>query len=144
MMVSSQNWYGQVMRKAAAIAASLLLLGSLAGCSQGAADPAPAEDATASESTEAAPLKAEEPAEELDSAEAAYLELIRQYANRDKLFSDASDADLIAAGKDACEQMAVGKSTDEVRVVDGEEPDGATGGYVLSGPIAVAARDNLC
>lgn len=114
---------------------------ALTGCASGTTEE-PAPKPTAQE-TAPAPLVAEETAPEASTPEAAYLELVRQYENRDKLFAEASDTDLIAAGEDACQQLSEGKDLRDVRVVQGEEPD-TVGIYGSSSAIAGAAQDFLC
>lgn len=128
-------------KKVFAVAAALLLLTGCASTPEEASDAQA--DATAVEEVEAAPLVAEEAAPEPGTPEAAYLELVRQYEARDPLFVEASDEELVAAGKLACEQMSGGTEIDDVRVVDGEQPDsyGVSG---VSRAIAVVARDTLC
>ncbi len=119
-------------------AAAVLVLAGCAGAP--AEEPAPKPTA---EETAPAPLVAEEAAPEAGTPEAAYLEFVRQYEDRSPLFTEASDEELIAAGKLACEQLAAGTELDDVRVVEGEEPNGL-GFYDVSSAIAGVARDNLC
>lgn len=134
------------MRTLIAAAVSAALLIGLAGCGD-KDEPAsgqPVTDAPTVEDVEAAPLQAvESETPSASTPEAAYLGSVRMASNRGPEIADATDEQLIAAGKLACEQMAEGKAVSDVRVVGGEQPD-VLGYYPISSAIAGSAADHLC
>lgn len=127
---------------ATTLAATALLIVGLTGCS-GATDPAPAEPVTSTET--AAPLVAETPDAEpvADTPEGVFLAELRDVLKDDTQIPDATDEQLVAAGQDACQQLAEGKGVKDVRVIEGEQPN-AAGWYADSGKIASVAERFLC
>lgn len=139
-------------RLIAATAAIALL--ALTGCSSGMEINATTSDSTpvVEESTAStpAPLVAETteaPAESAtDTPEAQFVAIVRDTWTKmatETQIPNATDEQLIDAGHKACEQLAADPKVDSVRVVDGEEPDGA-GYFIDSGVIAGAAVRTLC
>lgn len=140
------DWYGQSMRKPALLVVVVAALIGLAGCAGAPSDEADMAAPTVEEVEEAAPLTAEQPAEEAsaDTPEAAFLEAVRETLNPEKTqIPDASDAQLLAAGNSACEQIASGVLPIEVRVIENETPNG-TGLYADSRTIGHAASETIC
>jgi hypothetical protein len=128
------------------VATALLLL--LSGCSgedqvnvavESATPPSNA--VTASEE----PLTAETPAEAPSAAtpEAAFLVKVRDILPDNTSIPNATDAQLLAAGQEACEQMAGGADSTMVSVIDGEQKDGA-GYYQDSARIGAVAKQTIC
>lgn len=124
--------------KRAGIVAGVVLLLALTGCSQSPADTAEAPDAV--ETT--APLVAESP-DALESTDATYLETVREMLPGNTQIPDASDAQLIEAGKRACAELAAGTDTLTLSLIDGETPNGA-GSFDDSAAIVTAAAITLC
>lgn len=126
---------------AASIALTALVLLSLTGCA-GTVEEAASETPTDVETV--APLVAETTEPDNLSAEESYLVNIRiaLEANGGSSIPNATDAQLLAAGQDACEQMRAGTDAFDVRVIEGEQP-GETG-YVDSLRIAGGAAKYLC
>lgn len=131
------------------IAAGALALLLLTGCSAQTSEQAEVPDTsssaavetpTASETPEA--LTAESAAPVADS-EAAYLERVRAELRPENVIPNATDEQLLAAGREACERRAAGEASDTISVIDGE-PQSALGLYVDSGTIITAARNTLC
>lgn len=133
------------MRKRTTAVAALLLL-ALTGCSAPAGSaPSGPESNAESASESPAPLAAETPDAEpsADTPEGEFLSEVRAALGADSQIPDATDARLLAAAEEACQQLESGKSPEEVRVIDGEEPDGL-GWYSDSGKIASLAQQILC
>jgi hypothetical protein len=108
-------------KRIAALAAVLVLtLSGCAGAAEDAGDVSPAPSASES----AAPLTAETPDDPADDDE-AFLAYVRENLAPATQIPDATDAQLIAAGEQACEQLESGVAHGDVRVVDGEVPNGA-------------------
>lgn len=124
------------------IAAALALLAlTLTGCT-GTPDSAPSEpEAVVVESP--APLVAEEsPA--VHSTDAAFLAYVRENLLPETQIPNATDEQLIAAGHDACDQLAAGTASEDVRVVDGEQAHEVTGFYYDSIAIRNGASRTFC
>ncbi|KTS09032.1 DUF732 domain-containing protein [Microbacterium testaceum] len=122
----------------AATAATVLLL--LTGCTSApAAKPAP----VASTEAEAAPLSAESPSATDERGEEAFLSEVRSELRPDNVIPNATDAQLLEAGKKACEAIASGTNTLLVSLIDGE-PTNGMGYYSDSGVIITAARGTIC
>lgn len=136
------------MRAHLTAAATAALLLGLVGCSA-APEKAPTEEPAASteETTEVEPLTAEPVEEETptpSTPEEAYLVAVRESLDPETTqIPDATDEQLLAAGQDACEQIAAGTEPGEVLVIDGEQPD-SVGYYVDSSRIGLRASELLC
>lgn len=142
------------MRKSAllVVVAAFMAVG-LAACST------PTEEAQAEVAAEAsnaedvqatpAPLVAEKPeGSQTDAApgspEEEFLQAVRVALDpATTQIPDATDEQLLAAGADACEQIAAGTMPIEVLVIEGETPNG-TGLYVDSRRIGLSANEVLC
>lgn len=132
----------------AAIAALVLAIG-LAGCAAdttaGAGQPDASEPRPeASQQMESPePLSVEpEVAEEADT-EREYLAVIRErLAIAGDQLNDATDAQLLAAAEDACQQLAAGTPYKDISVVQGDIQ--SDGWYRYSAPIVVFAGMILC
>lgn len=137
---------------ATAIVAVLLLL---AGCSTGgqentALNGAPTVAPT--DSASVAPLVAEAPSEsappEASTPDSAYLAAIKEaragaVLSRKTQIPDATDAQLLEAGREACARVAAGEVPETVSVISGETPD-AAGYFTDSSAILGAAQKTLC
>lgn len=135
--------------KTRTVALTALLLVTLTGCAGGAEDagdersaPVASESATPEET--AAPLTAEEPANEGDSPDAKFLEYVRGALLPETQIGDATDEQLIEAGHGACEQLESGTALEDVRVVDGETAHPSTGAYYDTSAILSGAILNYC
>lgn len=132
------------MRQHTLIASLAVGLIVLTGCTT-ALEPEP-ETATQETVETTAPLVAEsdEDAETADTPEAAFLAELRPLLDNDQTqIPDASDEQLLAAGADACTQIANGERPEDVRVIEGEKPTDL-GGYQDSGRIGFVANEHLC
>ena len=133
------------MPKILALMAVLLL--ALTGCA-GTPDTAPSQPQDSSQSTPAestAPLVAEAPvAPTVDAADAAFLEYVRENVLPETQIPNATDAQLIAAGHDACAQLESGVALENVRVVDGETPHPSTSAYYDTSAIMGGAILSYC
>ena len=128
-------------------AAGAVLLLALTGCAGQAPTKAPAASASEEAPAETVePLKAtpqDEPAAD-GTPEEQYLASVREVLDPETTqIPDATDEQLLAAGADACEQIADGTLPDKVRVIEGEQPDDAAY-YVDSMIIGGAASKTLC
>lgn len=113
------------MKKVTGALAVLLAL-TLTGCSGGAEEAADERPApVASES--AAPLVAETPTAEPEEsdAEAKFIALVGESLPANTIIPDATDEQLIAAGMEACELIRAGTDPADIRLIDGEQPNGA-------------------
>ncbi|MEW2459810.1 DUF732 domain-containing protein [Microbacterium sp. K41] len=132
----------------AALALAALLV--LAGCSESVGNATSDTLRTASEtaaplaaeSPTAAPLDAEDGTEGAD-AEAQFVTYVREHLRPDNVIPNATDADLIAAGHEGCNQIEARVPADDLTVIEGEERDG--GGYYRDSSIVITgARMFLC
>lgn len=125
----------------AALAAGLIVL---TGCTSA---PEPEPETVAEETVETtAPLVAEntEDAEAADTPEAAFLAELRPLLDNDRTqIPNATDEQLFDAGAKACDQIANGERPENVRVIDGEEPNDL-GTFQDSGRIGSVANEHLC
>lgn len=127
---------------AATIAATAALL--LAGCTASVemteesvtVAPQPEETELIAETSTEAPAATEGP-------EDAFLAGVRDGLRDDTQIPGATDGQLLAAGADACAQMAAGAALETITVIDGETPD-AAGYFVDSMIIAGNADGTLC
>ncbi|MBD8477560.1 DUF732 domain-containing protein [Microbacterium sp. CFBP 8794] len=90
---------------------------------------------------EVEPLTAETPAA-LDF-EATYLEIVRAELRPDNVIPNATDEQLLEAGRKACEELAAGTPSDQISVIEGEPANGL-GYFSDSGTIITAAATTLC
>lgn len=131
----------------AALAAVLML--GLAGCAESAG--AASTERAAAENHEAAalhetaePLVADttEPVER--GTDAAYLSHLREAlaGSGGNSIPDATDEQLVAAGRDACAQMSNGVALEDVRVIEDEPMTGV--GFKDSLRIAAVAATHFC
>lgn len=132
------------MPKVTAAVLAVLVVLTLTGCA-GTPESGANEPEQASET--AAPLVAETPAEEaVSDVDAAFVEDVRRALSngRETSIPDATDAQLLTAGYEACEQLANGVSEAEVHVVEDEQPDDMYGQYPESFIIAGVATGRIC
>lgn len=130
------------------LAVVLLALG-LTSCAStsSVADAAPVETPAAVEqttpATEApAPAITAAPAVQADTPEGQFVAENRKRTDIETLQS-ATDEQLIAAGEQACVELAKNPDIYALRLVEGEEPS-AGGTYLASGTIGVFAEQFLC
>lgn len=117
---------------------------ALAGCAGTPQEPAGDTSKPAASPTETtAPLVAETPTPDASSPEAQFLTLVRAGMQPDTIIPDATDEQLLEAGNSACEQMRAGTPATEIRLIDGEQPNGL-GTYVDSQNIASSAHTAMC
>ena len=133
--------------KRASIAVLALAALLLTGCA-GAADDADAEPdtiATVTQDVETPePLVAETPdAASADDADAAFLAYVRENLPPKTTIANATDAQLLTAGGEACERLGAGEPSDQIVVVEGEQP-WENGTYYDSATIITGARLSLC
>lgn len=129
-------------RALVAVGAVTLLL--LTGCSAPAETPAGgAEPASAATEQTTAPLTASTPEPSSNDEEAAFLEEVRSKLRPDNVIPDATDEQLLAAGRKACAALATRVDGESISVIDGETMD-AYGYYRDSVQIVQAAADNIC
>jgi len=137
----------------AAITAATVLVVMLTGCA-GTVTPAPTEaapTATAGLGTDHvgpaatdAPLVATTPASAAGGDEAAYLVKVRDLlAGIQTQIPDATDDQLVTAGRDACTRYASGENWETMSVIEGEKPNSG-GRYIDTVSILTAARAFLC
>jgi hypothetical protein len=138
------------MNRIAAVAAAVLLAVTLTGCSAATSDATePQAGAQTSQdapgaSESSAPLVAETPEEQAPTGgDAAFLADVRGNLPEKTTIGHATDAQLVAAGEEACERIAAGESTESMSLIEGETPN-VIGTYEDSGAIIVSARKHLC
>lgn len=131
--------------KRISIAAAVLVALTLTGCA-GVADNA-ADERTAPSSTEpAAPLVAETTSTNdaaVGGADQDFLDAVRVTLPTQTTIPDATDEQLLAAGLEACDLIRTGTSPGDVRLVEGEQPNGADI-YADSSAIMNSALRTLC
>lgn len=113
------------MKKVTAALAVLLAL-TLSGCASATGNAA--EERTAPAVTETVePLVAESPTAEPEatSTEPEFIALVRDSLPANTLIPDATDEQLIAAGTEACELIRTGTNPADIRLIEGEQPNGA-------------------
>jgi hypothetical protein len=97
----------------------------------------PADDATE-------PLTAETPAAlDGDAADAKFLEIVRGELLPDTQIGNATDAQLIAAGHDACQQATDHVPWEDIRVIKDEKP-AASGYYMDTSAVLFGAQQIYC
>lgn len=87
------------------------------------------------------PLTAATPA--AADGEAVFLDTVRAKLRPDNVIPDATDEQLLEAGREACEKIATTENTNTISVIEGEQPNGL-GSYRDSNVIVSAARASLC
>ena len=90
-----------------------------------------------------APLAAEPAAPTANTVEGDYLSLVRDELGADTVIPDATDDQLLTAGRAACDQLSAGTDPYLVNVIEGEQPNGL-GIYQDSSRISGAAMLTLC
>ena len=128
---------------AAATAAVLLLLTGCTATEQPGPDASEAVASSAAPAASEAPLVAETPTATADGGEAAFLAEVRANLRPDNVIPNATDEQLLKAGREACDRRAAGEPSQTMSVIDGEQANVA-GNYLDSGVIITAARRNLC
>lgn len=116
---------------AAALTGLAVAVVLLTGC---AATASPSETPEVVEATEtpdmsAQRLVAESPEPDANDPDAVFLTYVREELPPSSGITDATDESLIAAGHDACDQIRAGVALEDLRLVEGEQPD--QGGYYL-------------
>lgn len=138
---------------AATIAVTALLLFALTGCSgavDGASDESTdrvvTEESTAetpASSGTADPLVAEEPGAQ--DAQTAYLDFVRgRLSTFPTQIPNATDDQLLAAAKDACDRIRAGESVEGMSVIQDEQPSEIGGYFFDSNAIIAGAQMHLC
>lgn len=117
------------MKKVTAALAVLLAL-TLTGCAGGPEDAAdertaPVASESAAPEESSAPLTAETTEPEDSDPESAFISAVRDALPATTAIPDATDAQLVAAGMEACELIRTGTDPAEIRLVEGEQPNGA-------------------
>lgn len=135
--------------KAVALAAALLLAMTLSACGDDTAAPSGESTSTQSrtQSTESEtpePLVAEtsEPSDASES-DADFLNYVETERPVNTSIANATDEQLIAAGHEACRQIADGVAYQDLRLVEGEQPSPA-GDYLDTSAIFNGALYFLC
>lgn len=130
----------------AATAAAALLL--LAGCTSTTTTETvavtPGASGTYSDggtTVEVEPLTAETPS--ATGSEETFLTTVRAELRPNNVIPNATDDQLIAAGKEACAKLAAAEDSSTISVIEGEAANGL-GYYSDSGVIVSAARASLC
>jgi hypothetical protein len=139
-MRSRAHYEGVDVPKITAAAAALLLVLVLAGCGDNGATGGTSSEQSKPTSQEASETPA---AEDLTAEDEQFLSIVRGELLPDSGIADATDADLIAAGHDGCEQVEAGVPLEEIRLVEGEEPS-STGYYMDSSAIFFGAQQVYC
>lgn len=128
----------------AAVAATAALLLALAGCAGTTQEPAG--DTTkpdVSPTETAAPLVAETPIDtSAGEAEANFIKQVRAGLPANTQIPNATDQQLLDAGKAACERYAQGESYENMSVIEGETQ--VDGYYYDSAAIILAAVNTIC
>jgi len=121
--------------KSRTAALTLLAALTLTGC---------ASEPGAGEAESAVPLVAEPPAEvSTDEAELAFLDRVRAELPSNTLIPEATDAQLLAAGWEACDRRASEPVGEDISLIEGEERNEG-GIYRDSLVIVGAAWGELC
>lgn len=134
------------MKKLGMIGVALAGVLLLAGCGEAAQTPENADGASASRTEEMTPppLVAETPAApSATEAETQFVAYVRENLRPTNVVPNATDEQLLSAGKDGCAQIIAEVSPDDITVIDGEERDG--GGYYRdTSVILTGSRLFLC
>ena len=134
------------MPKVTAAVAALVLVLALAGCGDdGQADEASTKRTVDEQSAEPTPPPLTAEPSEPDAAEAdeRFLAYVETERPADTSIANATDEQLIAAGHEACEQIAAGVAYTDLRLVEGERPSPA-GYYLDTSAIFNGALYNYC
>lgn len=121
-------------------AITAVLLIALTGCA-GTPEEAPSEAVASGKS--AAPLVAET-AKAHEGNESEFLTEVRELLPALTQIPDATDDQLIASGREACERMAEGETSDDIVLIDGEKANPDSGLYLDTIAILTAAVRDLC
>jgi len=134
------------------IAAGAVAMLLLTGCTAGAQVASNGTGSSGETAASSAPLTAETPSTAVSEApstpEAAFLAAVHE-ARAGKILSaktqipNATDAQLIDAGRAACKLLAEGQALETISVIDGETPDSA-GYFIDSSAIARSAAKTIC
>lgn len=91
------------------------------------------------------PLVAETPSEEADDVDAEFVDYVRSELALlpSTGIANATDAQLVEAGNEACKQLISGADSESIRLIEGEQPS-ASGYYMDSGTIIDGARRFYC
>lgn len=132
-------------KRTTAIAAVVVMLFALTGCGEEARSDGNTERAADKQTTEASPQPLTAEVADPDPSEAderflTYVEAERPVATS---IANATDEQLIAAGHEACEQIAAGVAYGDLRLVEGEQPSPA-GDYLDTSAIFNGALYNYC
>lgn len=137
------------MPKVTAALTALLLAVVLTGCGDDqtpSAEPAPFAASAQSETPEDAAKDAAESTPEpveLTPEDEAFLQYVEDEKPPASLLEEYSDAELVALGHDSCDVVRQGTPWEDIRMVEGEEPN--TGGYYLdSSAVLNGALYNYC
>lgn len=133
------------------IAAALMLTGCGAQTDAPTNDAAPVESSAPVETSAPEPdvtpepLVAETTAPALDEADEMFLTYLRDELAKLPTtgIGSADDAQLTAAGHNACTQLLAGADSESIRLIDGEQPT-TTGYYMDTATIIDSARRHYC
>lgn len=118
--------------------------GASAGEDQSSASQQRSSEATPTPSESSSPVVAETPKSlEGEEAEAAFLKDVRNRLPENTQIPNANDSELLTAGAQACEQMLTVESVNDIRLIDGEQPN-PVGVYMDSRTINGSAAQFLC
>ena len=145
------DYEGVDVPKVTAAVAALVLVLALAGCGDDGGNAAPASERSAAQSesaTEASepPLTAE-PQTDADAREDTdtFLTFVRARMGTYKSqIPNATDEQLIQAGRDACTRLRDGESYEMMSVIEGEKVSEPGGYYYDSNAIIAGAQMHLC
>ncbi|AZH78337.1 MULTISPECIES: DUF732 domain-containing protein [Microbacterium] len=129
---------------ATTIAVTALLLVGLTGCT--GTTPSAGNESTAPAASEPAPPHVtESPTAEPEAsdAEAAFLALVGESLPVETIIPDVTDAQLLAAGQEACDRLRAGEVPDTMSLIEGEQKNDADI-YADSSAIISSARLTLC
>lgn len=126
--------------KTRTLAATALLLLTLTGCA-GVAETAPTDAEKSSDTT--SPLAAETETPVSEDPEAEFVAQVRGKLPANTQIPNATDEQLIEAGYAACDAIEADTPTDQISVIEGEQPNGL-GYFDDSGIIVQATSTTLC
>jgi hypothetical protein len=129
---------------ATTIAVTALLLVGLTGCT--GTTPSAENESTAPAASESTPPQvAESPTAEPEApdAEATFLALVGESLPVDTIIPDVTDAQLLAAGLEACDRLRGGETPETMSLIEGEQKNDADI-YADSSAIISSARLTLC
>lgn len=131
------------MNKPLAIAVTIAAALLLAGCAAPAAEQTPSTPTSAASAAE--PLTAETPTTPaVSEADVAFLAAVREAQSEFATqIPDATDAQLLELGAEACDVLSAGTDTTALSLIEGETPN-AIGNYSDTDAIVTAASIHLC